>query len=250
LNYPKTPTTTTTITNIISCSPADPAAGLGLNPEFLKFLPSISSSAILSAVDVSSNVQLDNFEDLKFSDGYELGSHIMSVIIHAICINKIVVSSIDPSQLASSDVLVTFLLAPRQGLLAIIQVLCNEIFNKFDKFKSRHDIQIYLQISYRPNSGLLYICVLLAFICIKYRICSAKVSRSEYISTFEMDWNYIAHLLQSLAASSSMYRKTPKDLFSCQAVQRDFLLARFAKSHFNIVENLLSTDRITYYQRK
>jgi hypothetical protein len=56
----------------MSSSAADAAAGLGLDPDFLKFLQSISSLAQLLAVTVSSNVKLDNVEVFKSSDGYEL----------------------------------------------------------------------------------------------------------------------------------------------------------------------------------
>jgi hypothetical protein len=61
-------------------SAADAAAALGLDPEYLKFQQSISSSAKLSAVTVCSNVKLDNGEVLKSSDGDELWSQKISVI--------------------------------------------------------------------------------------------------------------------------------------------------------------------------
>jgi hypothetical protein len=41
-----------------------------------------------------------------------------------------------------------------------------------------------------------------------------------------------------------------KDLFACQEATRDFLLAWFAESHDNVVENLLSNDHLTYHEAK
>jgi hypothetical protein len=104
----------------MSSSAADAAAGFGLDPEYLKFRQSISSSAKLSAVTASSNVKLDNVEVLKSSDGYELWSQKMSVIFEAMGLYEIVVSGIDPSPLAFAEELITFQLAQRQGLLVII----------------------------------------------------------------------------------------------------------------------------------
>jgi hypothetical protein len=62
---------------------ANAPAGLVLDPEYLKFRQSISSSANLSAVTVSSHVKLDTVEVLKSSDGYEQWSQKMSVIVQA-----------------------------------------------------------------------------------------------------------------------------------------------------------------------
>jgi hypothetical protein len=95
----------------MSSSAADAAAGLGLDPEYLKFRQSISSSAKLSAVTVSSNVKLDNVEILKSSDGYELWSQKMLVIFEAMNLYEIVVSGIDPSPIAYAEELITFQLA-------------------------------------------------------------------------------------------------------------------------------------------
>jgi hypothetical protein len=95
----------------MSSSAADASAVLGLDPENLKFRQSISSSAKVSAVTVSSNVKLDNVEVLKSCDGYELWSQNISVIFEAIGLYKIVVSGIDPTPLASVDELITFQLA-------------------------------------------------------------------------------------------------------------------------------------------
>jgi hypothetical protein len=53
-------------------SAADAAAGLGLNPEYLKFWQSILSTAKLSTITVSSNIKVDNFKVLQMSDGYDL----------------------------------------------------------------------------------------------------------------------------------------------------------------------------------
>jgi hypothetical protein len=77
LTYPKLKllyklTTTSTTTTIMSSSAADAAAGLGLDPEYLKFAQLISSPATLSAVPVSSNIKLDNVKVLKLSVVSEL----------------------------------------------------------------------------------------------------------------------------------------------------------------------------------
>jgi hypothetical protein len=138
----------------MSSSAADTAAGLGLDPEYLKFRQSISSSAKLSAVTVSSNVKLDNVEVLKSSDGYELWSQKMSVIFEVMGLYEIIVSGIDPSPLASAEELITFQRAQRQGLLVIIQVVSNEISGKLAKLKTPHDMWIYLRTSYRRDSTL------------------------------------------------------------------------------------------------
>jgi hypothetical protein len=41
-----------------------------------------------------------------------------------------------------------------------------------------------------------------------------------------------------------------KDLFACQEAKRDFLLAWFAESHDNVVENISSKDHLTYHEAK
>jgi hypothetical protein len=92
----------------MSSSAAEPATGLGHDPDYLKFWQSISSSANLSADTVSSNVKLDNVDVSKSSDGYELWSQKMSVIVEAMGLYKSVVSGIDPSPLASAEELITF----------------------------------------------------------------------------------------------------------------------------------------------
>jgi hypothetical protein len=85
---------------------------------------------------------------------------------------------------------------------------------------------------------------------IEQRISPAEVSPSEFISAFETEWNRIAHLSQSSAAGSSTYRKIVKDLFGCQEVKRDVLLAWFAESYDNVVANLSSNDHLTYHEAK
>jgi hypothetical protein len=132
----------------VPSSAADSAASHGLDPEYLKFRQSISSSAKLSAVTVSSNVKLDNVEVLKSSDGYELWSQKMSVFFEAMGLYEIVVSGLDPSPLACAEELITFQLAQRQGLLFIIQVVSNEIFGEIAKLKTPHDMWIYHRTSY------------------------------------------------------------------------------------------------------
>jgi hypothetical protein len=72
----------------------------------------------------------------------------------------------------------------------------------------------------------------------------------EFISSFETEWDRAAHLLQSSAAGSSNYRKTGKDLFTCQETKRDFLLEWFAESPDHVVENLSSNDHLTYDEAK
>jgi hypothetical protein len=186
-NRSTTFTTTTTPTTIMSSSAADAAAGLGLDPEYLKFQQSISSLAKLSSVTISSNVKLDNVEVVKCSDSYELWSQIMSVIFEAMGLYEIIVSGIDPSSLASAEDLITFQLAQRQGLLVIIQVVSNEIFGEIAKLKTLHDMWIYLRTSYRHDSTLSYVFALRSFLRIEQRISPAKVSRSECISAFETE---------------------------------------------------------------
>jgi hypothetical protein len=41
-----------------------------------------------------------------------------------------------------------------------------------------------------------------------------------------------------------------KDLFACPGAKREFLLGWFTESHNNIVENLSSTDHLTYHEAK
>jgi hypothetical protein len=66
-------TTFTNPTNTIISPPGgDAAAGLGLDPEYLKFWQSISSSAKRSHVTVSPGLELNNVGVLKLSDSYEL----------------------------------------------------------------------------------------------------------------------------------------------------------------------------------
>jgi hypothetical protein len=81
----------------------------------------------------------------------------MSVIFEVISVYEIVISSIDPSLFASAEELITFQLAQRQGLLIIIQIVCNENLGEIDKLKTAQDIWIYLRISYRCDSTLSYI---------------------------------------------------------------------------------------------
>jgi hypothetical protein len=104
----------------MSSSAADAAASLGLDLEYLKFRQLISSSAKLSAVTGSSKVKLYNFEVLKSSDGYELWSQQMSVILEAMGLYEIIISGIDPFPLASPEELITFQLALRQEPIVII----------------------------------------------------------------------------------------------------------------------------------
>jgi hypothetical protein len=89
-------------------STADAATSLGLDPEYFKFQQSISLSAKLSAVTISSNVKLDNVEVLKSANGYDLWSQKMSVIFAAMGLYKILISGIDLSPLASAEDLITF----------------------------------------------------------------------------------------------------------------------------------------------
>jgi hypothetical protein len=86
--------------------------------------------------------------------------------------------------------------------------------------------------------------------CIEQRSSPAKVLPSELISAVETEWNRIAHRSQSSTPSSSAYRKIVKELFACQEVKMDFLLAWFAESHDNVVENLSSKDYLTDHEAK
>jgi hypothetical protein len=124
----------------MSSSATDTAAGLSLDPEFLKSQQSISSSAKLSAVTVCSNVKLDNVEVLKSSDWYELWSKTMSAMFEAKGLYETFVKGIDQSSLASAEELITFQLVQRQGHLVIIQVVSNEIFGKIAKLKTPNDM--------------------------------------------------------------------------------------------------------------
>jgi hypothetical protein len=110
---------------------------------------------------------LDNVEVLKSSDGYELWSQKISVIVEAMGLYEIVVSSIDPSPLVSVEALITVQLAQQQGLLVIIQVVSNEIFGEIAKLKTPHDMWIYLWTSSRPNSSLSYVVEFRSFMCIE-----------------------------------------------------------------------------------
>jgi hypothetical protein len=130
--------------------------------------------------------------------------------------------------------------------MVINQVVSNEIFSEIAKLKTPHDRWIYLRTSYRRDSTISYVFALRSFMRIEHRISPAKVSPSEFISAFEIGWNRIAHLSQS----STTYRKIVKDLFACQEAKRDFLLAWFAESHDNVVENLSSKDHLTYHEVK
>jgi hypothetical protein len=78
----------------------------------------------------------------------------------------------------------------------------------------------------------------------------AKVLLSEFISTFETEWNWIAYLSQSFATGSSMYQKIVKDLIACQEVKCDCLLALFAQAYEIVVEILSLTDHRTYHEAK
>jgi hypothetical protein len=85
----------------MSSSVADAATGIGLDPEYLKFPQSSSSSAKLLAISVSSNFKLDNVEVLKSSDIDQLWSQKISGIFEAMGLYEIVRSGIDPSPLES-----------------------------------------------------------------------------------------------------------------------------------------------------
>jgi hypothetical protein len=124
----------------------------------------------------------------------------------------------------------------------------NEIFGEIAKLKTPHNICIYVRTFYRPDSTLFYVFALRSCICIEERISAAMVSPSKFISAFETECNRIAHLSQSSAAGSSTYRNIVKDLFACQEAKSDFLLAWFAESHDNVVENLFSKDHLTYHE--
>jgi hypothetical protein len=152
------------------------ATGLGLDRESLKFWQSISSLAKLLAITDTSNVKLDNVEVLKSSDGYELRSQNKLVIFIARSLYKIVVPDINPSPLASAEELITFQLAYRQGLLAIIQVVSNEIFGEIPKLKTLHDMWIYFQKSYQPDSTHPYVFALRSFLHIEQQISPVNVS--------------------------------------------------------------------------
>jgi hypothetical protein len=56
----------------MSSSAADTATGLGIDLDDLKFWQSISSSAKLSAITVSTNVKVDDIKGHQLYDSYEL----------------------------------------------------------------------------------------------------------------------------------------------------------------------------------
>jgi hypothetical protein len=95
-------------TIIMSFSAANAATGLWLDLEHLIFWQLISSFAKLSAITGSSKVKLDTIEGLQSSDGYELWSYKISVIIEGNSYYKIDVMGIDPSPLISAEELITF----------------------------------------------------------------------------------------------------------------------------------------------
>jgi hypothetical protein len=171
---------------------------------------------------------LDDVEVLNSSDGYELWFQKMSVIFEVMSLYVIMVSAIDPSPLASGEVLIYFQVAQRQGLLVIIQVVSNEIFGEIAKFKPPHDMWIYRRTLYRCDSTLSYVFALRSCMSIEKRISPAKVSPSEFISAFKPEWNRIAHRSQSSTAGSPTYCKIVKDLFTYQQAKKYFLLAWFA----------------------
>jgi hypothetical protein len=81
---------------------ADAPTGLHCNPEYLKVQQSISSLAKLLAVTGYFNIKLNKVTILKLSDGYELWSQTMLVIIMGMGCLTIVVMGIDLSLLASA----------------------------------------------------------------------------------------------------------------------------------------------------
>jgi DNA topoisomerase VI subunit B len=104
-------TTITTTTTVISSSAADAAGSHGINPKSHKFRESISLSAMLSAVTISSNVKFDNGKVLKSSKGCELWSQKMLRFFQEKGLYEIVVSGIDLYSLASAEELIIFQLA-------------------------------------------------------------------------------------------------------------------------------------------
>jgi hypothetical protein len=133
----------------------------------------------------------------------------------------------------------------------IIQVMSNEIFGEIAKLKTPHDMWIYLRTSYRRVIQPFPMSLRFDHLCASNNESVRQRYRCRNLySAFETEWNRIAHLSQSSAAGSSTYRKIVKDLFTCQEVKRDFLLAWFAESHDNVVENLSSKDHLTYHEAK
>jgi hypothetical protein len=107
---------------------------------------------------------------------------------------------------------------------------------------------IYLWTSYQCDSTHSYVFALRSFMRIEQRLSRAKVSPWEFILAVEMKWNRIAYLLQSSATGTATYRKIIQDLFAYHESNRDFLLAWFAESYDDFVENLLSKDNLTHYK--
>jgi hypothetical protein len=92
----------------MSFSTADTAAGLGLDPEYLKFWESILSQAKLSAITICANVKFNNVQVCKSSEGYGPWFQKMFIVFEAMGLYEIVVTGIDPSPLASVNILITF----------------------------------------------------------------------------------------------------------------------------------------------
>jgi hypothetical protein len=89
-----------------SCA-ADAATALGLDQQYPQFRHSISCLSMLSAVTISSEVELNNIELLKQSDSYKLLSQKILVIFEAMSVNNFVNSGIDQSPCAAMKELIT-----------------------------------------------------------------------------------------------------------------------------------------------
>jgi hypothetical protein len=108
--------------------------------------------------------------------------------------------------------------------MVIMYVVSYEISGKIPKFKSPHDIWMYIWSSDRPELTLFYYSAIRTLMRIELQLSPAKTLRSELISAIETNSNWIAHLLQSTTAGLSSSHKIVKNTFSCLESKRAFLL--------------------------
>jgi hypothetical protein len=90
---------------MMSSSTTDAPTGFCFDPEDLECRQLISFSDNLLSVTILSNIKSDTVEVLKSSDGDELWTQKMSGSFPVMGIYKFVVSGVDPSGLASAEVL-------------------------------------------------------------------------------------------------------------------------------------------------
>jgi hypothetical protein len=112
--------------------------------------------------------------------------------------------------------------------------------------KTPHDMWTLLWTFYRCDSTLYYVFALQSFMRIEQGIILSKVSLSEFIS----ELNRIVHDSQPSVAGASTHRIIVKDLFACEEVKQNFLLAWVTEFQDNVCGNLSSKDHPTYHEAK